>query len=91
MLPIDSTTLQCFIKAQGKYELAEPMYQRVLEIMEKAFNGSHPNIATVLESYAGLLEKTGRVAEAGPLIERAEKMRIDGGWTAVGRPNNADA
>jgi len=59
---------------QGKYEEAEPLYQRALAIVEKTL-GVHPNVALCLENYAGLLEKMKREDEAAKLRERAKVIR----------------
>ena len=40
---------------QGKYEDAEPLYERATETLEKALGGDHPTVATALSSRADLL------------------------------------
>ncbi|CAM9827635.1 unnamed protein product, partial [Ectocarpus fasciculatus] len=42
---------------QGQYEEAEPLYRRSLAIDEKVYGPDHPAVATVLNNWAGLLEK----------------------------------
>lgn len=49
--------------------------KRSLAILEKALGPEHPNVATGLESYAALLENTGRSAEAAKMKVRAKAMR----------------
>ena len=56
---------------QSKYAEAEPLYQRSLDILEKGLGPEHPNLASSLESYAILLRKTDRNAEADKLEKRA--------------------
>ena len=56
--------LALLYKNQGRYGEAEPLYQRALAICEKALGPDHPDTATTRASYAGLLRKTGRGAEA---------------------------
>ncbi|MBI5764633.1 MAG: tetratricopeptide repeat protein [Planctomycetes bacterium] len=51
------------------------MYKRSLAISEKALGPDHPTVASSLENYAGLLERTKRQAEADKLKERAAKIR----------------
>ncbi len=57
---------------QSKYAEAEPLYQRSLAIREKALGPDHPHVATSLESYADLLRKTGRKADAVYMEVRAK-------------------
>jgi tetratricopeptide (TPR) repeat protein len=59
----------------GRYSEAEPLNKRSLEIKERALGPEHPNIATVLENYAILLQKMDRVTEAAELEARAESIR----------------
>ncbi len=62
-------------RAQGKYNEAEPPYQRALAIDEKALGPDHPRVATVLENYAALLHKLNRDAEADKMQARAQAIR----------------
>ena len=43
--------------SQGKYAEAEPLYERSQAIQEKASGPEHPAVATVLNNWAGLLER----------------------------------
>jgi hypothetical protein len=43
---------------------AEPYVRRALVIFEKTNGPAHPQVAAVLENYAGVLERPGRVADA---------------------------
>ena len=61
--------------AQGRYDEAEPLYQRALTIREKALGPAHPNVATALENYASLLREMDRIPEAIPLETRAQAIR----------------
>ncbi|MCH8267055.1 MAG: tetratricopeptide repeat protein [Acidobacteria bacterium] len=67
--------LAVVFRAQGKYEEAEPLYQRSLAIDEKALGPEHPKVATTLENYADLLRKTGRENEASSMEARAQAIR----------------
>ncbi|CAN0176861.1 unnamed protein product, partial [Ectocarpus sp. 12 AP-2014] len=42
---------------QGKYEEAEPLNARAIEILEKSLGPDHPDVATALNNRAGLLRK----------------------------------
>ncbi len=55
---------------QGKYEEAEPLYKRSLEITEKSLGPDHPDVATALGNLAELYRQQGRYEEAEPLYKR---------------------
>ncbi len=42
---------------QGLYEQADPLYQRALEIYEKALGAVHPSTKNVQDNYNDLLAK----------------------------------
>lgn len=42
---------------QGKYAEAEPLHGRAAEIMEKALGPEHPDVATTLSNWAGVLKE----------------------------------
>ena len=48
---------------QGKYEEAEPLYQRALAIREKVFGLDHPFTKRTREDYTNLLQKMGQKTE----------------------------
>ena len=56
---------------QGRYEKAEPLYQRALEIREAQLGPEHPDVATSLNNLAELYRLQGRYEEAEPLYQRA--------------------
>jgi tetratricopeptide (TPR) repeat protein len=56
---------------QGRYEEAEPMYKRSLDIWEKALGTDHPDVATSLNNLAGLYKDQGRYEEAESMYQRA--------------------
>ncbi|CAM9461600.1 unnamed protein product, partial [Ectocarpus fasciculatus] len=60
---------------QGKYEEAEPLYVRSLAIREKVGGPDHPDVATSINSWAGLLRAQGKYAEAVLLYERSHAIR----------------
>lgn len=52
---------------QGRYSEAEPLYVRVLEILQSSPDPDHPTIAASLNNLAVLYASQGRYAEAEPL------------------------
>ncbi|NJR51652.1 MAG: tetratricopeptide repeat protein [Leptolyngbyaceae cyanobacterium CSU_1_3] len=58
-------------KSQGRYEAAEPLYVRSLQIREQQLGGDHPATATSLNNLAMLYESQGRYEEAEPLYVRS--------------------
>jgi tetratricopeptide (TPR) repeat protein len=63
--------LGVLFKTQARYTEAEPLFRRVLVILEKNFGPDHPNVATIINNLAELLSVTNRHAEAEPLYRRA--------------------
>jgi tetratricopeptide (TPR) repeat protein len=57
-------------ESQGRYEEAEPLYQRSLAISEKALGPDHPSVATTLNNLAGLYYRQGKYQKAGQAFER---------------------
>ena len=47
---------------QGKFDEADPLYLRAIEIGEKTLGPEHPSLATTLNNRAGLLEQQVRFA-----------------------------
>ena len=58
-------------KNQGKYEEAEPLYQRALAIKERVLGEEHPDTAGSLNNLALLYADQGKYEEAEPLYQRA--------------------
>lgn len=58
---------------QGTNRLAEaePLYRRMVSILEKSLDADRPIVATALNNLASLLQATNRLAEAEPLYRRA--------------------
>jgi tetratricopeptide (TPR) repeat protein len=71
------------LKEKALYAEAELLYRRALAICEKSFGPDHPNLATSLINLAQLLQRTNRLAEAEPFIQRvismSEKVERDTG------------
>ena len=62
-------------ESQGKYEEAEPLYQRSLGIRETKLGKDHPNVASSLNNLAGLYESQGKYEEAESLYKRSLGIR----------------
>jgi hypothetical protein len=61
---------------QGKYSEAQSLCSRALDTLESIFDEHHPNVADVLETLVQLHRKTGNMAEAARLQQRAEEIRV---------------
>ena len=59
------------LKASDRLAEAEPLLRRALAIDEKRYGSQHPEVATVLNNLAHLLQATNRPAEAEPLMRQA--------------------
>ncbi|MCP4369974.1 MAG: tetratricopeptide repeat protein, partial [Deltaproteobacteria bacterium] len=55
----------------GKYEEAEPLYKRSLEVRESALGKAHPEVATTLNNLANLYRQQGKYEEAEPFYKRS--------------------
>ena len=64
-------TLAILYHTQSKYAQAEPLYQRVLKLLEQTIGPDHPTLATTLNNLAVVYEAQGKYAEAAPLYQRA--------------------
>ncbi len=60
-----------YLYCRARYAEAEPLYQRALEICEKALGPDDPKVATALNNLALLYEDQGKLAEAESLYLRA--------------------
>ncbi len=61
--------------AQGKYEQAEPLFQRALRIWEQVQGPVHPDVASALIELADLYSKQGKYEQAESLYGRALTIR----------------
>src|SRR5205814_172697 len=59
---------------QGKYDQAEPLYQRALCIWEQALEPEHPDVARLLNNLASLYREQGKYDQAEPLYQRALRI-----------------
>lgn len=59
------------LNAQGRYQDAEPLLQKALEIRERVLGEDHPNTATSYNNMASNLDAQGRYQDAEPLYRKA--------------------
>ncbi|NEQ48649.1 MAG: tetratricopeptide repeat protein, partial [Leptolyngbya sp. SIO3F4] len=64
-----------FLKAQGRYGEAEPLYKAALAMRKLLFGSEHPAVAHSLNNLATLYESQGRYEEAEPLYRKALATR----------------
>jgi len=62
-------------REQGKYDDAEPLYKRALEISEKSLGSAHPDVASSLNNLASLYQHQGKYDDAEPLFKHALVIR----------------
>ena len=67
-------SLATFYEQQGEYDKAEEQYKRALSIKEKTNGPNHPDVAIILNKYAGLLRHAHRDEEADLLSQRASEI-----------------
>jgi tetratricopeptide (TPR) repeat protein len=60
---------------QGRYDLAESLYRRLLVIDKKVYGENHPHVATSLNNLASLYKSQGKYKEAEPLHLRSLSIR----------------
>ena len=58
-------------RVQGKYDQAEPLYQRSLAIREKTLGKDYPDVATSLNNSAVLYHAQGKYDQTEPLYQRS--------------------
>ncbi|MBD1996292.1 tetratricopeptide repeat protein [Leptolyngbya sp. FACHB-541] len=68
---IDLAWLANLYYSQGRYEEAEPLYLRALEISKEQLGENHPDVSNRLNNLASLYHSQGRYEEAKPLLLRA--------------------
>jgi len=60
---------------QGKYALAQPLFEKALEISRRLLTDDHPHTADIYSNLAGNLEAQGKYAQAQPLNAKALEIR----------------
>jgi CHAT domain-containing protein len=63
------TILGRLYKAQGRYELAEPLYVKIVELCKVLLGEKHPNTLIAMDNLSNLYQSQGR-------SELAEKMKV---------------
>src|SRR5450755_2576671 len=64
-----------YLREQGLYGQAEPLFQSALAIREKVLGPEHPDTATSLNNLAWLYREQGQHEQAEPLYQRALAIR----------------
>ena len=72
---MDLSNLASCYAAQARYDKAEPLYQRALELFEKANWMEQPEAINTMQLYALLLRKTGREDKAKAMLEQAAALK----------------
>lgn len=70
-LALSLNNLALVYHAQGRYDEAEPVYQRAITITERALGPGHPNLAASLGNLAELYRTQEKYVEAEPLYRKA--------------------
>ena len=65
----------CYLHERAQYAKAEPLFQRALQIREKALGPEHPDVANSLNNLAMLYHNQGRYTKVEPLYQRALQIR----------------
>jgi tetratricopeptide (TPR) repeat protein len=60
---------------QGRYAIAEPIFEKGLQLTREMLGDRHPDVATSLNNLAGLYDSQGRYEEAEPLYLEAMQLR----------------
>ena len=60
-----------YLHLRASYNMAEPLYQKVLGIWEQVLGREHPQVASALNELAHLYHDQGKHVEAGQLYQRA--------------------
>ena len=67
-------SLAAYYQEQGELGKAEFQYKRALNLKEQLSGPEHPDVATILHNYAGLLREANRYKEAENLSARADAI-----------------
>ncbi len=69
--PRATTAWRCILYIQGKYALAQPLFEKALEIDRRLLSDDHRHTAIVYNNLASNLKAQGKYAQAQPLFEKA--------------------
>jgi CHAT domain-containing protein/Tfp pilus assembly protein PilF len=75
VVAVSLNNLAVLYARQARFDEAEPLYRRALEITEKVHGQEHPSVAISLNNLAAVCEQQGRLAEAVPLLQRSLRTR----------------
>lgn len=67
-------SLANFYQDRKEYDKAAAQYQRALHIKEETIGPDHPDVASILQRYARLLQEANRPTEAANLLARANAI-----------------
>ena len=70
---------QCNGRAKKRYEQAESLYRRALNIREKALGPAHPEVAIILNNLSRTARHAVSLSRVEPLYQRALAIR-EGSW-----------
>ena len=74
---ITLNNLALVYQRQGRYDLAEPMYEKALALTIELLGEKHPDTLKYLNNLASLYEAQGRYDLAEPMYEKALALRIE--------------
>ncbi|CAN0601310.1 unnamed protein product, partial [Ectocarpus sp. 12 AP-2014] len=72
---------------QGKYDEADPLYLRAIEIGEKTLGPDHPDLATRLNNRARTFPSYSRASTNKPILSMVELLRSGRRRWALTTPN----
>ena len=61
--------------AQGKYDQAQPLFEKALEVRRRLLTDDHPDTADSYDNLAYNVNSQGKYAQAQPLYEKAHEIR----------------
>jgi tetratricopeptide (TPR) repeat protein len=61
-------------RGNGKFDKAEPLYLRALQLLEKARGPEDASLTPVLNEYAEMLRKAGRADDAAKIEARSQSI-----------------
>jgi tetratricopeptide (TPR) repeat protein len=67
-------SLATYYGDRKEYDKAAAQYERALQLKEEANGPNHPDVASILQRYARLLQEAKRPSEAANLLLRADAI-----------------
>src|SRR2546423_14718082 len=74
LTPRRSSKLANMLSGQGKYEQAEEMHQRVLELRETVLGKEHPDTLMSMNNLANVLSDQGKYEQAEEMHQRGLEL-----------------